>query len=106
MSDQPPAPGAAPSGRPWVSITFPAITLPAITVPRMQFRDAVVTAIIAAFIVAYFREATPDQMMKGALLTAFAAAWGFHLGSSKGAAENRDALNKQLDKLTSPGAQP
>ncbi len=36
--------------------------------------------------------------MKGALIAAFAGAWGYWLGSSQGAHENREALNKQLEK--------
>lgn len=54
-------------------------------------------AMIAGFIIllfgaAYMKEPT-DDTMKGALIAAFAGAWGYYLGSSKGASENRETLN-------------
>lgn len=63
-----------------------------------DIKSMIATLIIVAFFVAYFRN--PDDTMKGALLAAFAASWGYYLGSSKGAAENRVALNKVTDALT------
>lgn len=65
-------------------------------------RAAIALLLITAFLVAYFLR--PTDVMSGALLAAFAAAWGYYLGSSKGASENRDALNRMSDKLSEPGA--
>lgn len=48
--------------------------------------------IIGLFTVAYLRNPS-DQTLVGALIAAFSAAWGYYLGSSKGAAENRETLN-------------
>ncbi len=54
-------------------------------------------AIIAAFIAAYFR--SPDNAtLEGALVTAFAAAWGFFLGSSHGARASREQLGRIADR--------
>lgn len=62
-------------------------------------------AIIFMFAMAYFQTPTPDDVMKGALIAAFAGAWGFYLGSSKGAAENRDQINKTTDTAIAALAQ-
>jgi hypothetical protein len=64
-----------------------------------ETKAVVALAIIALFAAAYLHEPT-DDTMKGALIAAFAGAWGYYLGSSKGASENREALNKALDKAT------
>jgi hypothetical protein len=55
-------------------------------------RAVVALVIILAFLAAYFLD--PSDTMKGALIAAFAGAWGFYLGSSKGAQENRETLNR------------
>jgi hypothetical protein len=61
-------------------------------------RATIALIIILAFFAAYFHD--PSQVMQGALIAAFAGAWGYYLGSSKGAAENRDQLNRVTDKLS------
>lgn len=53
-------------------------------------RAIVALGLIGAFLYAYFTE-PESETMKGALIAAFSAAWGFYLGSSKGAHENRAA---------------
>lgn len=62
-------------------------------------RAVVALTIIAGFLAAYFSD-PHDDTMKGALIAAFAGAWGYYLGSSKGAAENRETLNRVADKLS------
>lgn len=52
-------------------------------------------SIIIGFAVAYCNH--PDDTMKGALIAAFAGAWGFYLGSAKGASEIREQVGKALD---------
>ncbi|MGI4876666.1 MAG: hypothetical protein ACRYG4_04200 [Janthinobacterium lividum] len=51
--------------------------------------------VIVGFFVAYAFD--PTETMKGALIAAFAGAWGFFLGSSSGAAIVRDQVGKALD---------
>lgn len=57
------------------------------------FRAFLASCLVAAFVTAYFLD-TSDETLKGALIAAFSAAWGYWLGSSQGAAENREALNR------------
>ena len=59
--------------------------------------------IIALFAYAFIHNPT-DDTLKGALIAAFAGAWGYYLGSSKGAVENREQLNKQSDLLAETAA--
>jgi hypothetical protein len=54
-------------------------------------RAAIALTIIAAFVAAYFKDPT-DDTMKGALIAAFAGAWGYYLGSSKGSSDKTAAL--------------
>lgn len=56
-------------------------------------------ALILLFALAYAHD-PDDDTLKGALIGAFAAAWGYYLGSSKGASENRDTLNAIATKTT------
>jgi ABC-type uncharacterized transport system permease subunit len=67
-------------------------------------RFIVTAALIALFSVAYIHN-QGDEAMKGALITAFAAAYGFWLGSSKGAQSQTDNVGKALD-LASSNAPP
>jgi hypothetical protein len=60
------------------------------------FRALLAAALVAAFLVAYFLDRT-DETLKGALIAAFSAAWGYWLGSSQGAAENRETLNRMAE---------
>jgi hypothetical protein len=62
-------------------------------------RAVIALVIITGFFVAYAQDPS-DDTMKGALIAAFAGAWGYFLGSSKGAHENREALNRHLSKDT------
>lgn len=62
-------------------------------------RDLTIGVIFVLFSCAYWsawQAGDHDALtgFNGAILTAFATAYGYHLGSSKGAAENRDVLNK------------
>lgn len=61
-------------------------------------RAVVATFIIVLFAVAYIRD--PNDTMQGALLMAFAGAWGYYLGSSKGAAEANNRLDDQRKRST------
>lgn len=67
----------------------------------MTFRDprfVVAYTIIVGFAVAYIHN--PSDTMNGALIAAFAGAWGFYLGSSSGASEIRGQVGKALDLAT------
>lgn len=59
---------------------------------RLTVREVIALIVIVAFLVAYFVEPTAE--MRGALIAAFTGAIGYYLGSSKGAQENREALNR------------
>lgn len=64
----------------------------------MTFRDprfVVAFTIILLFAGAYIFH--PSETMNGALIAAFAGAWGFYLGSSSGAAKASDNTGKALD---------
>jgi hypothetical protein len=64
----------------------------------MTFRDPrfiIAFSIIVMFAAAYINN--PDDTMKGALIAAFAGAWGFYLGSSSGASSSREQTGKALD---------
>lgn len=50
--------------------------------------------IIVGFAFAYYRD--PDDTMKGALIAAFAGAWGYYLGSSNSSNHIRDQMDKAL----------
>lgn len=67
-------------------------------VRNFSFRQFITTLIVGGYFVAYFIS-PGDETMKGALIAAFAGAWGYWLGSSQGAHENREALNRHQDKL-------
>lgn len=41
-----------------------------------------------------------DATMKGALIAGFAGAWGYYLGSSNAASQQREATTKALDLAT------
>lgn len=65
---------------------------------RMTFRDprfVIAYTIILLFAGAYAYR--PDATMNGALIAAFAGAWGFYLGSSSSSAKQADATSKALD---------
>ena len=63
---------------------------------RITTREVIALLVIVAFLVAYFIDPSPE--MKGALITTFTGAVAYYLGSSKGAAENREALNRLHEK--------
>src|SRR5690348_748177 len=76
------------------------MSVPKLCLPKWKVtsRDVVVVAIFILFGCAYYsayQRNDHDALtnFNGAILTAFASAWGYHLGSSKGAQENRDTLN-------------
>lgn len=51
--------------------------------------------IILGFAAAYINR--PDDTMNGALIAAFAGAWGFYLGSSNSSNQVREQVGKALD---------
>jgi hypothetical protein len=58
---------------------------------RLTVRDVLALILVGAFVVAYFHyPAELGETLKNAFLVAVA----YYLGSSKGAAENRDVLNE------------
>lgn len=64
----------------------------------MTFRDprfVIAYSIVLGFAAAYVYN--PSETMNGALIAAFAGAWGFYLGSSSGAAVAREQVTKALD---------
>ncbi len=61
-----------------------------------ETRAVISLIIIAAFLVAYFIDRS--DIMQGALIGAFSGSWGYYLGSSKGATDNRQALNRIAEK--------
>jgi hypothetical protein len=68
----------------------------------MTFRDprfVIAYTIIALFAGAYVFN--PSDTMNGALIAAFAGAWGWYLGSSSGAAKGAENTAKALDIVAS-----
>lgn len=64
----------------------------------MTFRDprfVIAYTIIVGFAAAYVH--SPDDTMKGALIAAFAGAWGYFLGSSSSSNTVREQVGKALD---------
>lgn len=72
--------------RPWFAYFIPPPAL------------AVSFVVICLFAYAYSQN-PENEMLVGALIGAFTGAVGYWIGSSKGAADNRDQLNKQADRL-------
>lgn len=70
--------GNVATGRPW-------------WVPEVDMRAIVVLLVFAMFAWSY-AEAPSDETMRGALIAAFAAAWGYYLGSSRSTTESRQQL--------------
>lgn len=73
----------------------------------MTFRDprfAIAYTIILLFTGAYVYH--PDETMTGALIAAFAGAWGYYLGSSSGTAKNAENVGKALDIANATTPQP
>jgi hypothetical protein len=58
-------------------------------------RFIIAYTIIIGFAAAYVHD--PSETMTGALIGAFAGAWGFYLGSSRGAASANESVGKALD---------
>jgi len=52
-------------------------------------------SIVLGFAAAYVNN--PDDTMNGALIAAFAGAWGFYLGSSNSSNQVREQVGKALD---------
>ena len=52
-------------------------------------------ALIGLFGAAYFTQAEPDEIMKGAMIAGFGAAYGYWLGSSRGSAEKTEILSRE-----------
>jgi hypothetical protein len=73
----------------------------------MTFRDprfVIAYTIIILFTGAYAYR--PDATMNGALIAAFAGAWGFYLGSSSSSAKQADTTSKALDIAAAAQAGP
>lgn len=66
---------------------------------RIDPRFLVAMLIIALFAWAFAREGDKDtrNLMVGALIAAFAGAWGYYLGSSNTSARANDRADKALD---------
>jgi hypothetical protein len=66
---------------------------------RLDPRFAMAIIIIGLFAWAFARTSDRDtqNLMTGALIAAFAGAWGYYLGSSNGAAQIRDSQEKTID---------
>lgn len=62
-------------------------------------RFVIAYSIILGFGLAYWWH--PDSTMNGALIGAFAGAWGFYLGSSSGAQKANENVGKALDVANS-----
>ena len=60
---------------------------------RTTMREVVALIVIVGFFVAYFLDPA-NQIFAGAIVAAFSGAVAYYLGSSKGAHENREALNE------------
>jgi hypothetical protein len=71
--------------------------------PNLAFREVVAFMLLAMFAWAYANNPHNDAII-GALLTSFAAAWGFYLGGSKvgadTAAKNADTVAAQAAAAT------
>lgn len=66
-------------------------------------RLCITAALIALFAYAYVQNPS-DDIMKGALIAAFAAAYGYWLGSSKGSSDKADQLESRANGPTgNPG---
>lgn len=63
---------------------------------KATMRAMVAAVIIVGFFVAYFLDPTND-IFRGAIVAAFATAVGYYLGSSQGAHENREHMNRAHD---------
>jgi len=64
----------------------------------VTFRDpkfVIAYTIILGFAAAYI--CNPSDTMNGALIAAFAGAWGYYLGSSNGSSQQRENTSKALD---------
>lgn len=82
-----------PTPKPWFAWFIPPPAL------------AVSFVVISLFGVAYWRN-SENEMLIGALISAFTGAVGYWLGSSKGAQDNRDQLNKAQDRLLAVSTAP
>lgn len=58
-------------------------------------------ALIAIFAGAYFADLS-DETMKGAIIAGFSGAWGYYLGSSRGAVSQTENVGKALDLANGP----
>lgn len=70
--------------------------------PLLDPRFIIAYTIILGFAAAYVND--PSDTMTGALIAAFAGAWGYYLGSSNSSNAIRDQVGKALDLATN--AQP
>lgn len=73
----------------------------------MSFRDpkfAIAYTIITAFFVAYIND--PSETMNGALIAAFAGAWGYYLGSSSSSGQIREQMGKVIDIAAASAPEP
>lgn len=69
------------------------------TLPKTGFRQVVSLFVMAGFAWAYLADPT-DASLRSTLSNAFVAVIAYWIGSSQGAHENREALNKLHEKDT------
>jgi hypothetical protein len=67
-------------------------------------RFVVAAAILAGFAAAYIHN--PSETMNGAMIAAFAGAWGYYLGSSNSSNKIRDQVGDALDIARSAQSSP
>lgn len=69
---------------------------------QVEFRAVISVVIVVGFFAAYFME-PGNETMEGALIAAFAGAWGYWLGSSKGAHDTREIMGRAFERrVTDP----
>jgi hypothetical protein len=72
--------------------------------PFLDPKFVIAYTIILGFALAYIHE--PSETMNGALIAAFAGAWGFYLGSSNSSSVIREQAGKALDLALSTAPTP
>lgn len=65
---------------------------------KVSIRALLSVGVTAGFFWAYYQNPS-DDMLKGALVAMATSAVNYWLGSSRGAEENREALNRSHEKL-------
>ena len=66
-------------------------------IPEVDMRAIVVLLVFGMFAWSY-GESPDDETMRGALIAAFAAAWGYYLGSSRSTTETRQQISEATEQ--------